>query len=81
VAEVWFATDGARSVAADISCDRVQLPTTAPLIAGDALMQTTTIHSVLSVNNPGSESAALTITPAAGGPAPAAASLVIERLP
>jgi len=35
---------------------------------------------VLSLNNPSSEAAALTITPLAGGTDPAAASLVIERL-
>jgi len=51
-----------------------------PSLAGDPLMQTTTINAVLAVNDPGSESA-LTITPAAGGPAPAAASPVIERSP
>jgi hypothetical protein len=49
-------------------------------IAGDALVQTTTVNSVLSVNNPAGEAAALTITPLAGGTDPAAASLVIERL-
>ena len=49
-------------------------------IAGDALVQTTTVNSVLSINNPAGESTALTITPVAGGVDPAVASLVIEKL-
>lgn len=49
-------------------------------IAGDALVQTTTPNSVVSVNNPTGESTALTITPLAGGTDPATASLVIEQV-
>ena len=49
-------------------------------ISGVALVQTTTVNSVLSINNPVGESTALTITPLAGGTDPAVASLVIERL-
>jgi len=49
-------------------------------IAGSALVQTTTVDSVLSVDNPLGESTALTITPLAGGTDPDVASLVIEEL-
>ena len=49
-------------------------------IAGTALVQTTSVNSVLSVNNPAGEAAALTITPVAGGVDPAVASLVIDQL-
>jgi hypothetical protein len=49
-------------------------------IAGEALVQTSAINSVLSVDNPLGESTALTITPSAGGTDPAVASLVIEQL-
>lgn len=50
-------------------------------IAGEALVQTTAFHSLLSVINPTGNSTALTITPLAGGAQPVAASLIIERLP
>lgn len=49
-------------------------------IAGEALVTTTIINSLVSVVNPVGNPTALTITPLAGGTHPAVASLVIERL-
>jgi hypothetical protein len=49
-------------------------------IAGEALVTTTSINSVLAVANPAPNSTALTITPLAGGTQPAVASLVIQQL-
>jgi len=49
-------------------------------IAGEALVTTSTPNSTISVVNPAGNSTALTITPLAGGTAPAAASLVIQQL-
>ena len=49
-------------------------------IAGTTLIQTTTVNSVLTINNPSSAAAALTITPLAGGPDPDTATLIIEEL-
>jgi len=48
-------------------------------IAGTTLIQTTTLGSVLTINNPSSAAAALTITPLAGGPGPDMATLIIEE--
>jgi len=53
---------------------------TATPIAGATLIQTTISNSILSVNNPASAGAALTITLSAGGAEPVAATLVIEEL-
>ena len=49
-------------------------------IAGSTLIQTATVNSVLSVDNPASAAAALTVTPLAGGPDADTASLVIQEL-
>ncbi len=49
-------------------------------IAGEALVQTTTANSVITVNNPLGNTPALTITPLAGGTRPVAATLIIEQL-
>jgi hypothetical protein len=49
-------------------------------IAGEALVNTTTVNSQIAVVNPAGESTALTITPLAGGTQPAIASVVIEQL-
>jgi hypothetical protein len=49
-------------------------------IVGLCLVSTTTINSVLSVQNPAGESTALTITPLAGGVDPVSAHLVITQL-
>ena len=54
--------------------------TTATPIAGVTLIETTTVDSVLSINNPASAVAALTITTLAGGPDPDTATLVIQEL-
>lgn len=50
------------------------------LIAGEGLVTTTSINSVLEVRNPSGNTPALTITPKAGGSHAAAASLVVQRL-
>lgn len=49
-------------------------------IAGEALVSTTVVNSMISLINPSGESSALTITPLAGGVDAVAASLVIERI-
>jgi hypothetical protein len=49
-------------------------------ISGEALVTTTVVGSTLEVRNPTGNSAALTITPKAGGTHPAVASLVIQQV-
>jgi hypothetical protein len=49
-------------------------------IAGESLIETTGVNSVLTVRNPAGNWTALTITPLAGGTRPVAATLIIERL-
>jgi hypothetical protein len=49
-------------------------------IAGEALVTTSVINSVLTVRNPAGNATALTVTPLAGGTRPVSASLIIERL-
>ncbi len=74
-------------IALDSGAGMVELPYTVygraagtTLIAGDALITTTVVNSVLEVRNPVGNTPALTITPNAGGTHPAAASLVIQQL-
>jgi hypothetical protein len=50
------------------------------LIVGMALVQTTSVNSILTVRNPAGNVAALTITPSAGGTSPVSAHLVITRI-
>jgi hypothetical protein len=45
-----------------------------------AIVETTSINSILTVRNPAGNAAALTITPVAGGPRPVSAHLVITQL-
>lgn len=45
-----------------------------------AIVETTTINSVLTVRNPAGNVAAFTITPLAGGTRPVSAHLVITQL-
>ena len=49
-------------------------------IAGQWLVETTAINSVLTVRNPSAHFMALTVTPMAGGTIPVSASLIIERI-
>lgn len=49
-------------------------------IIGMAIVETTTINSILTVRNPAGNPAALIITPLAGGTRPVSAHLVITRL-
>jgi hypothetical protein len=49
-------------------------------ISGTSYVETTTINSMLTVRNPAGNSAALTVTPLAGGVRPVASTLTAERL-
>lgn len=49
-------------------------------IVGEALVETTSVDSVMTLRNPAGNSTALTITPLAGGTRPVSATLIIERL-
>jgi hypothetical protein len=49
-------------------------------VAGTSLITTTTPNSVLSIRNPAGETAALTLTPTAGGIKPSSAHLIITKL-
>jgi hypothetical protein len=49
-------------------------------IVGEALVETTSINSILTVRNPAGNSTALTVTPLAGGTRPVSATLIIEQL-
>ena len=49
-------------------------------IVGMAIVETTVIDSVLTVRNPASNAAALTVTPLAGGTRPVSAHLVITQI-
>lgn len=49
-------------------------------IIGDCLFTTTSINTIISINNPASNSTALTITPSAGGASNVSAHLVILQL-
>lgn len=49
-------------------------------IVGMALINTTIINSILSINNPVGNPTALTITPIAGGTRPVSAQLIIKQL-
>ncbi|MBQ2829872.1 MAG: collagen-like protein [Oscillospiraceae bacterium] len=54
--------------------------TGASQIIGLAIVETTSINSVLTVRNPAGNAAALTITPSAGGPRAVSAHLVITQI-
>ncbi len=45
-----------------------------------SIITTTSINSILTLRNPASNAAALTITPVAGGTEPVSAHLIITRL-
>ena len=49
-------------------------------IVGMAVVTTTAVNSILTVRNPASNAAALTITPLAGGTRPVSAHLVITQI-
>jgi hypothetical protein len=70
-----------------LALNGLELPTTVvgratgtSQIVEEALVQTTTVNSVLEVRNPAADSHALTITPLAGGADSVSASLIIQRL-
>ena len=54
--------------------------TGASQIVGMAVVTTTAVNSILTVRNPASNAAALTITPLAGGTRPVSAHLVITQI-
>ena len=65
---------------ADLAYTVVGRATGTSQIVGMALVETTTIDSILTVRNPAGNATALTITPLAGGTRPVSAHLVITRL-
>ena len=65
---------------ADLAYTVVGRATGASQISGMAIVETTTINSILTVRNPASNPAALTITPLAGGTRPVSAHLVIVQI-
>jgi hypothetical protein len=65
---------------ADLAYTVVGRATGTSQIIGMAIVQTTTINSILTVRNPAGNSTALTITPLAGGTRPVSAHLVITRI-
>lgn len=65
---------------ADLDYTVVGRATGTSQIIGMAIVQTTTINSILTVRNPAGNSTALTITPLAGGTRPVSAHLVITRI-
>lgn len=65
---------------ADLAPTVVGRATGTSQIVGIALVQTTVINSVLTVQNPAGNAVALTITPLAGGTRPVSAHLVITQL-
>jgi len=65
---------------ADLAYTVVGRATGTSQIVGMALVQTTTVDSLLTVRNPAGNPTALTITPLAGGTRPVSAHLVITRI-
>ena len=65
---------------ADLEYTVVGRATGASQIVGMAIVETTSVNSVLTVRNPAGNAAALTITPVAGGPRPVSAHLAIIQI-
>ncbi|MBQ3565543.1 MAG: hypothetical protein IJA12_00015 [Oscillospiraceae bacterium] len=65
---------------ADLEYTVVGRATGASQIAGTAIVTTTIINSILTVQNPSGNAAALTITPLAGGTRPVSAHLTIMQI-
>ena len=65
---------------ADLPYTVVGRATGSSQIVGMAIVETTTVDSVLTVRNPEGTAAALTITPSAGGTRPVSAHLVITQI-
>lgn len=65
---------------ADLAYTVVGRATGTSQIVGIALVQTTSVNSILTVRNPAGNATALTITPLAGGTRPVSAHLVITQL-
>ncbi|MBO4854358.1 MAG: collagen-like protein [Oscillospiraceae bacterium] len=65
---------------ADLAYTVVGRATGASQIVGMAIIETTTVDSILTVRNPAGSAAALTITPLAGGTRPVSAHLVIIQI-
>lgn len=65
---------------ADLDYTVVGMATGTSDIIGMAIVETTSVNSVLTVRNPAGNAAALTITPLAGGTRPVSAHLVITQI-
>ena len=65
---------------ADLAYTVVGRATSATQIVGMAIIETTTVDSILTVRNPAGNAAALTITPLAGGTRPVSAHLMIIQI-
>jgi len=65
---------------ADLEYTVVGRATGTSQIVGMAIVETTSINSILTVRNPSGNAAALTITPLAGGTRPVSAHLVITQI-
>ena len=65
---------------ADLAYTVVGRATGTSQIVGMAIVETTSINSILTVRNPEGTAAALTITPLAGGTRPVSAHLVITQI-
>jgi hypothetical protein len=65
---------------ADLAYTVVGRATGTSQIVGMALVTTTSVNSILTVQNPAGNSTALTITPLAGGTRPVAAHLIITQI-
>jgi len=65
---------------ADLEYTVVGRATGTSQIIGMAIVETTSINSILTVRNPAGNAAALTITPLAGGTRPVSAHLVITQI-
>ena len=64
----------------DLAYTVVGRATGASQIVGMAIVTTTVINSILTVRNPASNAAALTVTPLAGGTCSVSAHLVITQI-
>jgi len=65
---------------ADLAYTVAGRATGASQIVGMAILETTTVDSILTVRNPAGNATALTITPLAGGTRPVSAHLIIIQI-
>lgn len=65
---------------ADLAYTVVGRATGTAQLVGMAMVQTTTVNTILTVRNPAGNSTALTITPLAGGTRPVSAHLLVQQI-